>query len=50
MSKTIIFTSIITTSLLIMGYSNTNSFVNSIGYETEIIPTNNFHEDLQKKI
>jgi len=41
MSKNIIFASIIITSLLITVFSTTNSFAESIDYQTEIIPISN---------
>ena len=41
MSKNLIFSSIITASLLILGFSNVNSFAESIDHQTEIIPINN---------
>ena len=41
MSKNIIFASIIATGLLISGFSFTNSFAESIDYQTEIIPITN---------
>lgn len=40
MSKTIIFTGIIAASLLVIGFSNTNAFAESIYYQTELIPIN----------
>ena len=41
MSKNIIFASIIAASLLISGFSFTESFAESIDYQTEIIPITN---------
>ena len=41
MSKTVLFSSIIAVSLLIGGFSNTNSFADPINFQNEIIPINN---------
>lgn len=41
MSKNIIFASIIAIGLLVSGFSFTNSFAESIDYQTEIIPITN---------
>lgn len=49
MSKIILFTSIITITLLIGGFSSSNSFAESIVIENKIIPISNFIE-IQKLI
>lgn len=41
MSKTILFASIIAASLLIGGFSSTNSFADPINSQNEVIPINN---------
>jgi hypothetical protein len=44
MSKTVLFSSIIVVSLLIGGFSNTNSFADPINFQNEITPINNLLE------
>ena len=41
MSKIVLFSSILAVSLLIGGFSNTNSFADPINFQNEIIPINN---------